>query len=241
MDCRIMVQYEPNAGHEMSANSETMDYDLGAILPPSLVSEVAPGSNLLLSGPSMGGKRRLLLEVLAHGASKGEGSVVVTTNDPASDILDDYRSIRAISEEYVRVIDCVGSGGGTDADEDLTSSVSSPGDLTGIGIEFSEVAKEANADGIERLRIGFDSITPLLMYVDLQRLFRFLHVFTSQIQSNDWLGLFAIDPSSHDEQTVNTINQLFDGIVDIRLPEEGGREARVRGVTSSPTEWVPLD
>lgn len=225
----------------MSANSESKDYDLGAILPPSLVSEVAPGTNLLVSGPSMGGKRQLLLEVLSHGASLGEGSVVVTTNDPASDILDEYGTIRGSSDGYIRVVDCVGSGREEDAEGNLTRTVSSPGDLTGIGIEFSEVAKEANASGIDRLRIGFDSITPLLMYVDLQRLFRFLHVFTSQIQSNDWLGLFAIDPSSHDEQTVNTINQLFDGVVDIRLPEEGGREARVRGVTSSPTEWVPLD
>ncbi|MFB6133126.1 MAG: RAD55 family ATPase [Halanaeroarchaeum sp.] len=225
----------------MSANSDSTVYDLGGSLPPSLVSEVPPGTNLLVSGPSMGGKRELMLTVLAHGASRGEGSVVVTTNDPASDILDEYRSIREISNDYVRIIDCVGSGGDPAVDDDLTCSVSSPGDLTGIGIEFSEIAKEANANGIERLRIGFESITPLLMYVDLQRLFRFLHVFTSQIQSNDWLGLFAIDPSSHDEQTVNTINQLFDGVVDIRIPEAGGREARVRGVTSSPTEWVPLD
>ena len=222
----------------MSANSERMMYDLDAILSPDLVSEVPPGSNLLLSGPSLSGKREIMLEMLAHGATDGEGGVLVTTNDPASDILEEYQEIQPIGEEYLRVVDCVGS---QDNPTEFVRSVSSPGDLTGIGIEFSEIAKEASGGGVERLRVGFDSITPLLMYVDLQRLFRFLHVFTSQIQSNDWLGVFAIDPSSHDEQTVSTVGQLFDGIVDIRLPEEGGREVRVRGITSTPTEWTRLD
>ncbi|MFW5919477.1 MAG: RAD55 family ATPase, partial [Halanaeroarchaeum sp.] len=224
-----------------SANSERMMYDLDAIFPPDIVSEVDPGTNLLLSGPSLSGKRDLMLEVLTHGVSLGEGGVVVTTNDPATDIYQDFRSVREVDGDYLRFIDCVSSQSGGSREVEGVKSVSSPGDLTGIGIEFSEIAREASTAGVDQLRIGFDSITPLLMYVDLQRLFRFLHVFTRQIQSNDWLGLFTIDPSSHETQTVNTINQLFDGIVDVRLPEDGGREARVRGITSSPTDWVELE
>ena len=225
----------------MSANSERMMYDLDAIFPPDLVSEVEPGTNLLLSGPAMSGKQDMMLNILTHGASLGEGGVIVTTNDTASDIYEGYQSIRAIEDGYLRFIDCVGSQGNSSQEMDIVRSVSSPGDLTGIGIEFSEVAREANEAGLDQLRIGFDSITPLLMYVDLQRLFRFLHVFTSQIQSNDWLGVFMIDPSSHETQTVNTVSQLFDGIIDVRLPDEGGREVRVRGITSSPSEWIALD
>jgi hypothetical protein len=56
--------------------------------------------------------------------------------------------------------------------------------------------------------------------------FRFLHVFTGRIQSVDGLGLFCIDSTAHDERTMNTLKQLFDGIVttdedaepSIRLP-----------------------
>ncbi|MFB6125016.1 MAG: RAD55 family ATPase [Halanaeroarchaeum sp.] len=217
-----------------------MMYDLDAILPSDLISEVDPGTNLLISGPAMSGKRQLMLRLLAHGATTGEGSVVVTANDPARDIIDAYRDL-VDEDSYFRIVDCVSSQGGAAVDQQLVRSVSSPGDLTGIGIEFSEIAREAGGSGVERLRIGFDSITPLLMYVDLQRLFRFLHVFTSQIQSNDWLGLFVIDPESHEEQAVNTVSQLFDGMVEIRLPEDGGREARVKGITATPTEWVPLE
>jgi hypothetical protein len=51
------------------------------------------------------------------------------------------------------------------------------------------------------------------MYADLQTVFRFLHVFTGRIQSVEGLGLFAIDSSAHDDKTMNTLKQLFDGIV----------------------------
>ncbi|MFC7200231.1 RAD55 family ATPase [Halospeciosus flavus] len=207
------------------------------MFPPELVSEIEPGTNLLVSGPAMSGKRELLLQLLARGAPDDEGAIVVTSRNPGADVAEEFSSMIDDQDTFFRVIDCLGS----ESEFDFVHSVSSPGDLTGIGIEFSELAREANEREVDRIRIGFDSLSPLLMYVDLQRLFRFLHVFTSQIQSRDWLGLFAIDPDAHDEQVVNTISQLFDGMIEVRVADEGGREARIRGITSSPTEWVPLD
>jgi len=219
-----------------------MPYKIDGVLPPGLLTEVDTGTNLLVSGPAMSGKRQLLLELLARGSSEGEGSVVVTSRHPAEDVVADYLEAAASDDPgHFRVIDCVSSHSGATAEDTRVHEVSSPGDLTGIGIEFSEIAREAEAAGVARLRVGFDSLSPLLMYVDLQRLFRFLHVFTSQIQSRDWFGLFAIDPDSHDAQEVNTISQLFDGMIEIRLADGGGREVRVRGVTDSPTDWTPLD
>lgn len=218
-----------------------MPYKIDGVLPPELLTEVEPGTNLLVSGPAMSGKRQLLLKLLARGASEGEGSVVVTSRNPAEDVIEDYRDALGGDDlGYFRVIDAVSSRSGATVDGAGVHEVSSPGDLTGMGIEFSEIARDAGDADVERLRVGFDSLSPLLMYVDLQRLFRFLHVFTSQIQSRDWLGLFAIDPDSHDQQEVNTISQLFDGMIEIRLTDDG-REARVRGVTDAPTGWVELD
>ncbi|MBP1955498.1 KaiC/GvpD/RAD55 family RecA-like ATPase [Halarchaeum rubridurum] len=217
-----------------------MPYKIDGALPPELLTEVEPGTNLLVSGPAMSGKRQLLLKLLARGESEGEGSVVVTSRNPAADVVDAYQDVRpSDGHDFLRIIDCVGDA--TEVEGARVHGVSSPGDLTGIGIEFSEIAREAEEADLGRVRVGFDSLSPLLMYVDLQRLFRFLHVFTSQIQSRDWLGLFAIDPDSHDQQEVNTISQLFDGMVEIRLADGGGREARVRGVTDAPTDWVALD
>jgi len=218
-----------------------MAYKLDGVFPPELLSEVEPGTNLLVSGPAMSGKRQLLLRLLARGAQDDEGAIVVTSRNPADDLAEEYNDILDGRESFFRIIDSVSSRSGGAGERSFVREVSSPGDLTGMGIEFSELAREAEKNGVDSLRIGFDSLSPLLMYVDLQRLFRFLHVFTSQIQSRDWLGLFAIDPDSHDEQVVNTVSQLFDGMIQIRVTDDGVREARVRGITASPTEWVALD
>ena len=225
----------------MSVPSESTSYELDDVLPSPLFGAVDPGTNILVAGPAMSGKRQLVLRALAQGASDGDGSVIVTSRDPAEDVIEEFQGYLTDTDVYLRVIDSVSSQGGNGQGSDVVHSVNSPGDLTGIGIEFSEIARNAESSGVDDLRIGFDSLTPLLMYVELQRLFRFLHVFTSQIQSRDWLGLFAIDPDSHDEQVVNTISQLFDGMIEIRLPDDGGRQIRARGITSSPTDWVPFE
>ncbi|NIB99203.1 hypothetical protein [Halobacterium sp. R2-5] len=217
-----------------------MTYNVDGVLPAELVSEFDDGTNLLLSGPAMSGKRDLLLSLLARGDADGDGAVIVTSRDPAEEIAAEYADAVGGDPGFLRVLDCVSaqSGGATDADD--THYVSSPGDLTGMGIEFSEVARGAADAGVGRLRVGFDSLSPILMYVDLQRLFRFLHVFTSQIQSQGWLGVFSVDPESHDDKTVNTISQLFDGVVDVRA-NDGVSEVRVRGVTDGPTEWTRVE
>jgi len=69
------------------------------------------------------------------------------------------------------------------------------------------------------------SLSTLLMYSDLETVFRFLHVFTGRIQSVDGLGLFCIDSTAHEDQTTNTLTQLFDGIVE--LSEDGEVSVRL--------------
>lgn len=222
------------------AGATYMSYELGDAVPDPLVDTIDPGTNMLVSGPAMSGKRQLMLEILSHGASQGEGSVIVTANDGGSKVYEKYQKVGGEKEPYLRIVDSVGSDGGTDVD-DVIRTCGSPGDLTGMGIEFSQLSKETASKGIDNVRVGFDSLSPVLMYVDLERLFRFLHVFTRQIQTKNWIGLFAIDPDSHEAQVMNTLNQLFDGILQIRVPDEGGREMRTRGFGQSPSEWVSLD
>ena len=218
-----------------------MTYNVDGVLPTGLVSGFDDGTNLLLSGPAMSGKRELLLSLLARGEADGDGAVIVTARDPAEEVSAEYADAVDAEPRFLRIIDCVSAQSGSATNGEDTHYVSSPGDLTGMGIEFSEVARAAGDAGVDRLRVGFDSLSPLLMYVDLQRLFRFLHVFTSQIQSQGWLGVFSVDPESHDEQTINTISQLFDGVVDVRLTDAGDREVRVRGVTDGPTKWTVVE
>ena len=188
-------------------------------LRPHLDVEVKSGTNLLVSGPPLSGKRSAGLDVLAAGADAGEGAIVVSTQDGAKRILDafDERGLDgAGGGRSIAVIDCITKqmGGNDPLEDDRAAYASSPADLTGIGIHFSEFLQTLYSDrGVERNRVLLHSLSTLLMYADLQTVFRFLHVFTGRIQSVDGLGLYTIDSTAHDDQTLNTVRQLFDGIV----------------------------
>ena len=201
-------------------------YELGA----DLDAEVAPGTNILLSGPPLTGKGALALDVLAHGTRTGEGAIIVTTKDNATRILDEYGSRVAYENHSVAVVDCVTRQQGVSdvRDDDHVKYASSPVDMTGIGIKISEILQSFHQErDITQNRVMLYSLSTLLMYSDLQTVFRFLHVFTGRIQSVNGLGVFAIDSTAHDDRTMNTLKQLFDGI--ITLSEEGEPNVRLPG------------
>jgi KaiC/GvpD/RAD55 family RecA-like ATPase len=185
-------------------------------LRPHLDVEVAPGTNLLLSGPPLTGKRSLALDVLAEGTEDGEGAIIVTTKDSAERVLGDFGKRVEVENRPVAVVDCVTRQQGVNdvRDDDRVKYASSPVDMTGIGIKLSEFLQGFYQErDIAQNRIMLHSLSTLLMYSDLQTVFRFLHVFTGRIQSVDALGVFAIDADAHDDKTMNTLKQLFDGIV----------------------------
>jgi len=199
-------------------------------LRPHLDVEIEPGTNLLLSGPPLTGKRTLALDVLADGVRSGEGAIVVTTKDSAQRVLKDLGERVDYDGRPVAVVDTVSRQQGVNdvRDGDVVKYTSSPVDMTGIGIKLSEFLQGFYGDQqLPRNRIMLHSLSTLLMYSDLQTVFRFLHVFTGRVQSVDGLGLFAIDDSAHDDRTMNTLKQLFDGIV--RTHEDADPDVRLAG------------
>jgi KaiC/GvpD/RAD55 family RecA-like ATPase len=189
-------------------------YDLGPHLEHATVD---PGSNILVSGPPLTGKVRLATETLAYGTREGHGVIIVTTRDSARRVLDDFEVLVDDPESVnVGIVDCVTKHQGRSAqDTEVVKYASSPEDMTGIGIKFSEFVEEFQTSrGVERIRVVFDSLTPLLMYSDLQTVFQFMHVFTSRIDNAGAVALYVIDSTAHEAETANTLKQLFDGVIE---------------------------
>jgi KaiC/GvpD/RAD55 family RecA-like ATPase len=190
-------------------------YELDPVIEGATVD---PGTNVLVSGPPLTGKRKLGMELLAKGANNGEGSVIVTTRDSADRVVADYRSLLDRPDETpFGVVDSVTQHQGRAVkDSPTVKYASSPVDMTGIGIKFSEYVEEFyTSRGLERNRVMLDSLSTLLMYADLQTVFRFMHVFTSRIESADALGIYTIESTAHDAEATSTLKQLFDGVVEI--------------------------
>ena len=160
------------------------------------------GTSLLSTGTSALTDERLL-DVVAP--ESGETAIVVTTDTGASQVAAELRR-RGADPDQVGIIDCTSRN---DAVEDIrVRQLSSPGDLTGISLEFAKLLDED--DDPTDVRVGFASISTVLMYSEQQTLFRFLHVFTARISSAGMFGAFAMDPGMHDEKAYHTIRAVFD-------------------------------
>ena len=196
---------------------------------------VSPGTNLLLTGPALGGTRELLLRLLLG----EDGVLIVTADTGARKVLTAFEGVGGrIDRNRVRVVNCTGESG--DGLGDIVASVGSPGDLTGIGIEYSGQYEQVYARGYDTVRTGIYTLTPLLVYSeDVRPVFRFINTVTSRIRTADGLGICAIDPSAHDEQVVNSIAQPFDARVGVR-ETDGELELRVTGLPDQPGEWTTV-
>lgn len=198
---------------------------------------IRAGTTVLLSGPRHDGARDLGLQLLS--GSTGEGAIVVTTNRSAEHIAEDCERVGVhVSDDSTAILDCVGE------DDAVVPArvmpVSGPADLTGIGMRFSDVYVDFKNDGIDRVRTGLFSLSTLLSFGDLQTVSRFVHTLVGRIDSVDGLGVFLIDPASHDEQAIRTLSQFCGGRIEVR-DADGVPELRCRGLPDQPDGWLPFD
>ncbi len=194
-----------------------------------IVESVPPGSALLVSGPAMTGKADLFVRLLAAGEA-----IAITTDTDASSFREQYAALA--SPARLSTIDCVSRTRGLDTPDSAdVRYVSGPGNLTRIGTAFTDLLDRHGND----VRVGIHSLSPLLMAAELRSVYRFLQVFTGQIESAGWVCFVTFDPTMHDERTVNTVLDPFDGVIETR--ENGGRrEARIRGLDPQIGEWTPF-
>jgi len=208
----------------------------------SLPIENLPSGSILVSGPAMSGKYELLLEFIAEGDRLGDGGLFVTTSKSAESILSDFEARTGGGLARLRLVDCVSEQQSLEEQfpEDRVEHVNSPGDMTGVGIGVSEQLRRFVEGETEHVRAAFHSLSTLLMYAEVETVFRFLHVLTGRLDGVNAVGLFTIDPTTHDEQTVNTLKQLFDGAIELR-EENGGPEIRFVGLPDTPDGWINLE
>ncbi|MFC7132360.1 MULTISPECIES: DUF7504 family protein [Salinibaculum] len=182
----------------------------------AITEQLDGARNVLLAGPSMGGSREVCQSLLAEQVAAPSVLFVSYTQRPAA-CVDRWER----TGETARNLGVITVGDGTadlDREDVVTANVSTPSDLTGLGIELSQFLSEWEAPVV----VCFDSLTSMLQYVSFETAYEFLHAVTGQVQAADALAHFHIDPSAHDETAVAGITSLVDARVTV------GEETTVR-------------
>mgnify|MGYP000636901952 FL=1 len=99
-------------------------------------------------------------------------------------------------------------------DVDVTiEQISSPENLTRLGVRLTNsLAELTESVGDRQVVVCFDSVTAMLQYVELDQAFRFLHVVTDRFEDAGVMAHFHVDPGAHDDETIETLRSLFDGV-----------------------------
>jgi KaiC/GvpD/RAD55 family RecA-like ATPase len=202
------------------------------------LSEMPAGTNVLVTGPALGGVRDLVLRMLLRQHSR-EGVVFLAADTSGVETLRAYEALGGdLDRARVGVVDCTEEGI-DDGDRNI-HAVGSPSDLTGVGIEFSSLYEALHENGARRVRTGVYTLAPFAVYASPKPVYRFVHTLTGRIRSADGLGVCAIDPDVVEDRTLSSLAQAFDGRVDLRNAE-GETALRVQGLSDQPDGWQPLD
>lgn len=206
-----------------------MDYSIGI---SNLKWLIPSGTNIILSGDLFSGKDLFYKYFIEKGLKEGEACILVSTNDTAQKILENFDGIKM---DNLCIIDCVSSRFGATVEMPFFEQIryiESPMDLTMIMVALNEfidnISREKN---IKKLRIVFDSVSTLLMYSNLRTVFKFLHVVSTRVKSGGGVCLLLIEEQAHDDMEIKTIQQISQGIINMDSNEiiiRGFKTDRVR-------------
>ncbi len=220
------------------------DYTLGIKELDIAIGGIKKGSNIMLIGPPMSGKEIVLYSILYYGVTNNNNAVItVTTRESATHILEWFKEHKIdLPLSRIGIVDCVTKTLGVASVENENIKIaSSPVDLTGIGVKISQFFEEYfMKKNIQKTQLHINSLSTILMYSNIQTVFRFLHVFTGRIKASGSLGIYILESGMHDEQAISTLKQLFDGMIEIKS-ENDKNFIRVVGLSPKPTPWFEYE
>ncbi len=220
------------------------DYTTGIKELDDINGGIKKGSNILLIGPPMSGKDAILNHIMHHGLTKNENAVMmVTTCESAIHILESFKENKLdLPLSRLRFVDCVSKIlGSAPVETDNIKIANSPTDLTGIGVKISQFFEEFFMNkNIQKIQLHINSLSTLLMYSNIQTIFRFLNVITGRIKVAGALGIYVIDSGMHDEQAIATLKQLCDGMIEIKS-ENDRNFIRMVGLFPKSSPWFDYE
>jgi KaiC/GvpD/RAD55 family RecA-like ATPase len=163
-------------------------------------------SSVLVIGPPGIGKEVLGYWFVRSGLVQGD-YVLYATHRPVSDVLRDMKGVGISSERVPEWI----SSSGSPIKCDLK-------DATSISFNIKE-AVHRNKD--RRVRVATDVLSPLLVLNPVESMYSYWSQLLSDIKQQDSVVFALAEEGMHPPNSLTTMEQLFDGVIEMRLYEEG--------------------
>ncbi|OGQ25059.1 MAG: hypothetical protein A3C54_00540 [Deltaproteobacteria bacterium RIFCSPHIGHO2_02_FULL_60_17] len=209
---------------------------------------VPPGSNILILGSLGSGKSFFSRLFLAHGLKKGEKCMFVCVDDDPSMVRRELGAKYALDisgcegQDQMRFVDAYSwSGGRTSSEEKF--AITGRLELADLSALISDAGAELGQT--DRLKKGgrraVDSISSLFLNFELPYVQRFLAFLARSGHFADVSTIFVVEQGACDDQTLNNIKYIMDGVVEFRNEDQKflGRVQTMKWGTPR-AEWVDV-
>jgi KaiC/GvpD/RAD55 family RecA-like ATPase len=183
-------------------------------------------SAILVIGPPGIGKEALGYWFTQSGLVQGDFCLYVTRL-PVKEVLQDEKGF-GVDTQQKAPIWFASEGGQVKYDVN---------DLAGLSYNIKEILKQNSS---RRVRVVIDTISSLLMLNPPETIYRFLTQLFADVKQYDTVLLATLEEGMHKPEVLAAMQQLFDGVVEMRLYEEGLkvlpllRVRKMRGVPPQP-------
>ena len=183
-------------------------------------------SAVLVVGPPGIAKEALGYWFTYNGLAQGDFCLYVTRVS-VRDVLRDEKAFGIDTEQKVPL--WMASEGG-----EIAYDVN---DLASLSINIKDLMKNNRE---RRIRIVIDVLSPLLMLNPLDSIYRFLAQLFADVKHYDAVLLATLEEGMHNSQALAAMQQVFDGVIELKLYQEGMRlhsllqVVKMRGVVVQP-------
>lgn len=180
------------------------------------------GANVLVVGSTRSGQQtKTCRRLLGHATERPRRRILVSTTGEPRDVS---RVVETETPGQLTVISHKMQTRSAAAQtpstaSSLDSSPTSVDTLTDLGIEISRAIEtfDTMADGLEpsELRIGIDSLVPLLEEYGRERVFRFIHLTNGRVGEMSGMIHYHL-PVARESDIVALLSPLFDIVIELR-------------------------
>jgi circadian clock protein KaiC len=163
-------------------------------------------SAVLVEGPPGIGKEALAYWFMRAGLERGD-RCLYATHRPVSDVLRDMKGVGVPTDRAPEWI----ASSGSDSRLDLK-------DPTAISLGIKEAAHRAPGGVV---RVASDVLSPLLVLNSLESSYSFWTQLLEDLKRQECVMLVLAEEGMHPPSALTTMEQVFDGVIEMRLYEQG--------------------
>jgi len=199
---------------------------------------------LLIMGPPGTGKTTFCQKFIYSGLAQNQSALYITLDSSPEDIVVTMKNfnwdvIPFIERSEMVFLDAYSWRLGGAQEEPWKRVVQGGLDINALNLTVTEIL---NTFKSENKRIVFDSLSTLLLYIPASLVVKFIPILIAKGKQMKAAQILVLEEGVHDQQTVNTLNFLTDGLIETKIEGDKRylRVSRIKGIPC-PRDWVEFD